>query len=63
MTAKDRFLNELLKRNGKERWVAALILTAPPEVLSSVTVKTNFPFREGSEGVKNDFNLQEFSSR
>lgn len=40
MTAKDRFLNELLKRNGKERWVAALLLTAPPEVLSTVTVKT-----------------------
>ncbi|GGG18354.1 MULTISPECIES: hypothetical protein [Paenibacillus] len=40
MTAKDRFLNELLKRNGKERWVAALLLAAPPEVLSTVTVKT-----------------------
>lgn len=46
MTAKDRFLNELLKRNSKERWVAALLLAAPPEVLSSITVKTNFPFRE-----------------
>ena len=40
MTAKDRFLNELLKRNGKERWVAALLLAAPPEVLSTVTLRT-----------------------
>ncbi len=40
MTAKDRFLNELLKRNSKERWVAALLLAAPPEVLSLITVKT-----------------------
>lgn len=40
MTAKDRFLTELLKRDGKERWVAALLLAAPPEVLSTVTVKT-----------------------
>ncbi|MNP86521.1 hypothetical protein D3C76_1868130 [compost metagenome] len=46
MTAKDRFLNELLKRNGKERWVAALMLAAPPEVLSLITVKTLFKERK-----------------
>jgi hypothetical protein len=33
MSAKERFLNQLLKRNGKERWVAAIMLVAPVDVL------------------------------
>lgn len=39
MSAKERFLNELLKRNGKERWVAAIMLVAPVEVLKTITIK------------------------
>ncbi|WP_257721124.1 hypothetical protein [Paenibacillus sp. IHB B 3084] len=39
MSAKERFLNELLKRDCKERWVAAIILAAPIEVLKTITIK------------------------
>lgn len=44
MTPKERFLNALLLKPGKERWVAALLLSAPPFVLKEITGSRNYPF-------------------
>lgn len=39
MSAKERYLNKLLKRDCKERWVAAIMLVAPAEVLKTITIR------------------------
>ncbi|MCE3203435.1 hypothetical protein [Paenibacillus sonchi] len=44
MSAKERFLRQLLSREGKERWVAAVLLSADSSVLQSITGEVGFPF-------------------
>lgn len=44
MAPKERFLNQLLMKSGKEQWVASLMLSAPPFVLKEITGRTIFPF-------------------
>lgn len=44
MSPKERFLRSLLAKSGKERWVAAVLLSADSEVLQSITGEAGFPF-------------------
>ncbi|MBB6021418.1 hypothetical protein HNR77_002513 [Paenibacillus sp. JGP012] len=38
MSAKERYLRQLLSKTTKERWIASLMLSASSEVLKSVTL-------------------------
>ncbi len=42
MSPKERFLISLLNKQTKERWVAVIMLSAPPEILKTMAEKTIF---------------------
>jgi len=39
MSPMERFLRELLSRPTKERWIAGVLLSAPAEILKTITAK------------------------
>jgi len=44
MSPMERFLRKLLSRPTKERWIAGVLLSAPADILKTITAKDVFCF-------------------